>query len=114
MADFTTPEGQVRLIIGDTDPDDPWFSDDEIKGFLALAQDNPTLAAAKALRNMAVSEVLIAKKIRTQDLQTDGPAVGAALLAHAKALEDEVAGQDSYFEVMFPTCGGLEAEEFRW
>ena len=49
---------------------------------------NIRLAAADALETIAVSEVLVSKKIRTQDLTTDGPAVSAELRALAKRLRD--------------------------
>ena len=42
--------------------------------------------AARALRTIAASEVLLAKKITTQDLSTDGPAVAAELRKQAAGL----------------------------
>ena len=35
--DYTTPVGQVRLIIGDLDVNKQIFGDGELEGFLALA-----------------------------------------------------------------------------
>lgn len=87
--DPTTPVGQLRLLIADTvqrkDPENPtakpefYLSDAFINGFLSLNSGNLKLAAADALVSFAANEALISKKIRTEDLQTDGPAVTNAL-----------------------------------
>lgn len=74
----------VRLLISDLDAD-PVFTDAEIEAFLAL--EGPVkLAAAQALDTMASNEAMVSKKIRTLDLQTDGPAVAASLRASATEL----------------------------
>ena len=91
MDDFTTPEGQVRLLIGDSDPG--IYDPEEIAGFLALTGGSVLLAAAHALDTIASSEAMVSKKITTQDLQTDGPAVAAELRAHAKALRAQAAAE---------------------
>jgi hypothetical protein len=77
---------QVRLLISDTDLDDPLFTDPQISTFLALENGSVRLAAAAALDVIATSEALTSKAIRTQDLSTDGPKVAAALRDHAAAL----------------------------
>lgn len=82
--------GMVRLLIADTDATTPLFGDDQLAAFLTL-EGGVKLAAATALEAVASSEVLISKKIRTQDLSTDGPAVAAELRAQAKSLRDQVA-----------------------
>lgn len=101
--DYTSPVGMVRNLINDTEqrvdpanPTDPaeyMFSDGRLAAFIAGAQgtgdpSNPRtkFAAADALDAIADNEILISKKIRTEDLQTDGPAVGNALRAHAATL----------------------------
>lgn len=81
MTDIST----VRLLISDLD-DPPIFSDDEITAFLTLEGDAVKLAAAQALDAIASNEALVSKRIRTLDLQTDGPAVAKELRAHATAL----------------------------
>lgn len=87
--DPTTPVGQLRLLISDSqlrkDPADPsapaeyYFSDAYLGGFLAMNAGNLKLAAADALLALAVNESLVSKKIRKENLQTDGPAVTNAL-----------------------------------
>lgn len=87
--DPTTPVGALRLLISDsqlrTDPGDPslpaeyYFSDVFLEGFLALNAGNLKLAAADALLALATNESMVSKKIRKENLQTDGPAVTNAL-----------------------------------
>lgn len=92
--DPTNPVGMVRLLITDISETDPLFTDADLMAVLAAEGDNVKLAAATALEVIARSELLIAKKISTQDLSTDGPAVAAELRAQAKSLRDQVsAGQ---------------------
>ena len=120
MAD--TPDiGYVRLLIADNG-DEPILSDDELQMLLTAASGRPRLAAAEALEVIATSEVLLSKKITTQDLSTDGPAVAAALRVRAKQLRDqEAAATDSDWGfVVFGvgTAGGppeaTEIREPRW
>ncbi|MEV1013773.1 hypothetical protein AB0I89_23770 [Micromonospora sp. NPDC049801] len=91
--DLTTPVGLVRLLIADMNEADPLFTDTEIEAFFTL-EGGVKRAAAAALETIARSELLISKKITTQDLSTDGPAVAAELRAQAKALRDQ-ARQDT-------------------
>jgi len=84
-----TPVAKVRLLIADTDPDNELLTDEQIEGFLSIENDRIKRAAASALDAIAASEVLVSKKIRTLDLQTDGPAVAAELRAQAKQLRDQ-------------------------
>lgn len=82
---------QVRVLIADVGSD-PLLDDLTIDAYLELnlvaGVPNVRLAAADALEAIAVSEVLVSKKIRTNDLATDGPAVSAELRALARALRD--------------------------
>ena len=118
--DYETPLGMVRLYITDTseDPAARLLTDDQIRGLLTAASDSVYGATARALRLIATSEVLVSKKIRTQDLQTDGPAVAAELRAQAKAYDDLAAaetGEHSFAGYVPPVPGrGYEAEELRW
>lgn len=50
------PEQQVRLLAGDTDPEDPVFDDEEIEFFLAQENDNVYNAAALGLESLASVE----------------------------------------------------------
>src|SRR5690606_24312534 len=77
--DPSTPIGQVRLLATDLDEAEPLFDDEQIGAFLTMEGGNVRLAAALALETIARSEVLVSKKIRTLDLQTDGPAVAREL-----------------------------------
>lgn len=87
--DYASAVGQVRNLIADTeqlvDPAKPdsqpafYLSDKQIKAFLSTARDRIYLAASLALRAMSTNENLVLKKIRTEDLQTDGPAVAGEL-----------------------------------
>lgn len=107
--DYSTPTGQVRLLIADLDEAELLFRDDQVAAFLSLNGDTVKLAAAAALEAIAASEVLISKKIRTQDLATDGPAVAAALRELAKTLRDQAADVDGadifdIVDTINPTC----------
>ena len=85
MADATDPIQQVRLLLADVGSDQ-YLTDDQITGYLALNDQRVRRAAADALDAIAVSEVLVSKAIRTQDLQTDGAKVADALRARAQQL----------------------------
>lgn len=116
--DYASPIGQVRLLIADLDEADPILSDAQITGYLNLPKVNGdvTRGAAECLRAIAYSELLLSKKIRTQDLQTDGPAVAAVLLKRAAELDDQAASdaEGSWFEIVAPG-GGFphEGEELK-
>ncbi|EMQ98349.1 hypothetical protein [Paeniglutamicibacter gangotriensis] len=129
MADYTTPTGQVRLLIADL-AEPPIFDDMILEGYLAMHDyvvgDPDSIkrtgvwrAAADALDAIATSEALTSKKIRTQDLSTDGPAVAAELRKQAAVLRAKAdqadAEADSFFEII-PFCspGGPEGAEARW
>ena len=73
---------QVRFLIADLD-DPPLLTSEQIDAALTAEGGSELLAAARCLETIAVSEVLVSKKIRTQDLTTDGAAVSAELRALA-------------------------------
>lgn len=114
--DYTSPVGQIRNLIADTeqiaDPADSeaipsfYLSDNQIKAFLVTARDKIYLAAALALTAMATNENLVLKKIRTEDLQTDGPAVSGELRRLAEEyrtqqkLDDEADDALDSFEIV--------------
>lgn len=119
--DPQTPVGQVRLLIDDADAN--VFSDLELATFLNLNGGSVLKAAAQALLMVAGSEVRLAKKITSQDLQTDGPAVAAELRAQAKQLraqadEDAAAAAEvGVFEVVeypYGQAPTLELTEPSW
>ena len=96
MVDYTTPKGQVRLLIPDVvklvDPRDLQaepeyiFSDDQITGFLAIERGNIKRAAASAVDVIATDEALVLKVIKTDDKETDGSTLLKELSARAARL----------------------------
>lgn len=91
--DYTTPVGQIRLLIPDTA--EPYlFSDDELKAYLAISRDNIKRAAANAVDAIAGSTVMLLKLVKTDDLTVDGPAVSKELRARAAALRNEADADD--------------------
>lgn len=122
---MATALDQIRLLIADT-ATPQLLTDDQIQSMLSLwtGSEDPTRvdifrAAADCLDTIAVSEVLVAKKIRTQDLSTDGPAVAASLQKRAadlrKRADDEEAADTGIFEIYDSRgAGRLEAEESRY
>jgi hypothetical protein len=98
--DPTTDIGRVRLLSTDLNETSPLFTDEQIEAFLAMAGENVFLAAALAVERIATSEVLISKKITTQDLQTDGPAVARQLIALGKRLREDAIGDVWAVEIL--------------
>jgi len=106
----------VRLLTGDLDPENQLFTDNQMLAFLRLAGGSAYRAAAEALRVMARSEVMISKKITTQDLSTDGPAVAAELRKQAAELDAkadalDAAGEGSYAAFIPGPGSGVGAME---
>lgn len=127
--DFKTPLGKVRLHTADLS-DPPKISDDILGGYLHLhgwEDTDPSVAtdqcvwraSADALDAMATSELLESKKIRTQDLSTDGVSVAAELRKKAAELRlraDEADAADGSFFDIIPNGWrpGPEGAEARW
>lgn len=84
-------EFRLRLHIADPEPADgtgtPLLSYDDLQALYTGAGGSVERTVASALLTIAASETLVSKKIRTQDLQTDGPAVSAELRALAREWE---------------------------
>ena len=111
----------VRLNITDIaeDPAKQLFTDDQINAWLTQYEGSIPRATYRALVTIATSTVLVSKKIRTQDLSTDGPAESAALLALAKTYKEEAdeadSADNSFFEfIPFGGTNSHEGEEYRW
>lgn len=116
---------QIRLLIADT-ASPQLLTDDQIQSMLSLwtGAEDPTRvdifrAAADCLDTIAVNEALVSKKIRTQDLSTDGPAVAASLQKRAEGLrkraDEEEAADAGVFEIYDSRGGGrTEGEEARY
>lgn len=94
ITDPTTAIGKVRLLCTDLDEAEPLLTDAQITALLTLEGDDVRLAAAQALDTIASSEALVSKRIRTQDLQTDGPAVAKELRERAASLRKQAATID--------------------
>lgn len=95
-ADFSSAVGRVRKYIPDLRQVDGEyiFSDAELESFVSdhtLDLTNPPAtaimrAAGFAMLALANDENLILKKIKTEDQETDGPAVAARLIAAAQEM----------------------------
>lgn len=93
--------GDVRLLIQDTDNTSeigPLFQDEEIQVFLNLEQGVVRYTAAALLETTATSTLLIEKKMKLQDLETDAPAVAQELRTLAAQLRTSEENM-SYFAV---------------
>lgn len=115
--DYTSAVGQVRLLITDVNesPTEQLFTDQQLQAFLAMAGDSVNRAAAKALRTIAASELLVSKVIKTQDVSTDGAKVSAELRALADALQAEADAADDghFFEFVPFGTSRQEGEEYK-
>lgn len=110
--DFSTRIGRIRALIPDVEQVDYagdgapeyMFSDAHLEGLFAISQGDDTArlyrAAASALRALAVSEGLIQKVIKTEDLQTDGAKLASALLSGARALDERANAVEDEAESM--------------
>ena len=116
--DFTTPIGRVRLLTADLNEEAFLLTDEHLNGYLELHDSNVFRAGAEALDAIATSESLVSKKIRTQDLSTDGPAVAADLRKRAAELRaradaTDAAERGDVFEVIpFQPYGKPEGAEW--
>jgi hypothetical protein len=100
---LTSDVGKVRVLIGDTDPVDVsagsgtylFFSDAEITAILGMYDNNPKLAAARALETIAGSQALLLKSWSSDDLTVRGDAIARELREIAKQLRMEATSADS-------------------
>ena len=138
--DYASDIGRVRKYIPDViqlpDPQDPaseatymWsddaiqsFLDDETGGYLDAPATLPSVlrAAASILVATANNENLILKKLVTDDLQTDGPAVAKAMLASAQELRKraddivaEAGREETFIVVPYPAYDSY-TPVYRW
>lgn len=91
--DAATDRGKVRLLCRDTVEATAIFTDVEVDAFLSIHEGDVKLAAAEALDTVASNQALLLKKLKLGDIGTDGPAVAAALRAHADRLRAQVLGE---------------------
>lgn len=117
--ELNTPVGRVRKYVPDLvqleDPKNPaaepqyYFSDAEIAGFIAEYAElgtDPTRsqikrAAADVIDALANNEALVLKKIKTEDLETDGAAVANSLRNGAKVLRGQADDEDEEANAIF-------------
>lgn len=114
--DFSSPVGQVRVLIPDLRKledlrdlrNEPryLFADEEIEAFLAINNGNVKLAAADACDAIGMDKALQLLVLKTDDKQTDGAKllsaiVGRARQLRAQAREDEE--NNLCFDVVQPT-----------
>ena len=86
---YATPLGQLRALVSQTeqykDPADPnavadYLMDDGLlTSYLTINTDKLYGAAADVLLALAANEALVSKKIRTEDLSTDGSVIANSL-----------------------------------
>jgi hypothetical protein len=119
--DFTSAVGRVRKYIPDITPlEDPknpsaapsyYFSDIEIAAYMVeySTETEPKRsavkrAAADVIDVLANNEALVLKKIKTEDLETDGAKVADSLRRGSQALrkqaDDEEVLEGNFFEVI--------------
>lgn len=111
----------VRINLGEDPTDEATYvlPDSAIATWLAAFKGNTDRATARALITIAANETLLSKKITSQDLSTDGPAVSAELraLADYYLVQADTDAGDTYFSGYVPPARGRhagEAEERRW
>lgn len=118
---YSTLAGNVRLLVGDTDPIDldppvlgqgeyAWYSDIELEALGALHGGNPKRVAIWILSIVPLNQAMLLKKWTTDDLAVDGPSIIKGMentlkrLAAEVAAEIVLAGEDEGFFV----TGGYE------
>lgn len=114
--DFTSPIGQVRVLIPDLRKLEDLrdlrkeprylFTDEEIGALLAVNGGNVKLAAADACDAIGMDKSLQLLVLKTDDKQTDGAKLLSAIVGRARQLrasarEDEI--NDLCFDVVHPT-----------
>ena len=114
--DFSSPVGQVRVLIPDLRKledlrdlrNEPryLFSDEEIKALLAVNSGNVKLAAADACDAIGMDKALQLLVLKTDDKQTDGAKLLAAIVGRAKQLRAQAREDEENnlcFDVVQPT-----------
>jgi hypothetical protein len=120
--DLSSSEGQIRLLLMDTNSQSYVFEDAELSAFLALELANVRKAAALALETMASNEAFVLKVIQLLDLKTDGAKTADALMKRAAALrkqaaDDEQAEEGGAFDIaewVVDDFSGRERIEKEW
>lgn len=116
MIDYTSPIGQVRVLIPDLRKledlrdlrNEPryLFTDDEILAFLAVNNGNVKRAAADACDAIGMDKALQLLVLKTDDKQTDGAKLLDAIVKRAKTLREQAKEDDENnlsFDVVYPS-----------
>lgn len=116
MIDYTSPVGQVRVLIPDLRKledlrdlrNEPryLFTDDEILAFLAVNNGHVKRAAADACDAIGMDKALQLLVLKTDDKQTDGAKLLDAIVKRAKALRQQAKEDDENnlsFDVVYPS-----------
>lgn len=116
MIDYTSPIGQVRVLIPDLRKledlrdlrNEPryLFTDDEILAFLAVNNGNVKRAAADACDAIGMDKALQLLVLKTDDKQTDGAKLLDAIVKRAKTLRQQAKEDDESnlsFDVVYPS-----------
>lgn len=116
MIDYTSPIGQVRVLIPDLRKledlrdlrNEPryLFTDDEILAFLAVNNGNVKRAAADACDAIGMDKALQLLVLKTDDKQTDGAKLLDAIVKRAKTLREQAKedGENNLsFDVIMPS-----------
>lgn len=116
MIDYTSPIGQVRVLIPDLRKledlrdlrNEPryLFTDDEIFAFLAINNGNVKRAAADACDAIGMDKALQLLVLKTDDKQTDGAKLLDAIVKRAKTLREQAKEDDENnlsFDVIMPS-----------
>lgn len=116
MIDYTSPIGQVRVLIPDLRKledlrdlrNEPryLFMDDEILAFLAVNNGNVKRAAADACDAIGMDKALQLLVLKTDDKQTDGAKLLDAIVKRAKTLREQAKEDDENnlsFDVIMPS-----------
>lgn len=116
MIDYTSPIGQVRVLIPDLRKledlrdlrNEPryLFTDDEILAFLAVNNGNVKRAAADACDAIGMDKALQLLVLKTDDKQTDGAKLLDAIVKRAKTLREQAKEDDENnlsFGVIMPS-----------
>lgn len=116
MIDYTSPVGQVRVLIPDLRKledlrdlrNEPryLFTDDEILAFLAVNNGNVKRAAADACDAIGMDKALQLLVLKTDDKQTDGAKLLDAIVKRAKTLREQAKEDDENnlsFDVVMPS-----------
>mgnify|MGYP000883130453 FL=1 len=116
MIDYTSPIGQVRVLIPDLRKledlrdlrNEPryLFTDDEILAFLAVNNGNVKRAAADACDAIGMDKALQLLVLKTDDKQTDGAKLLDAIVKRARTLREQAKEDDENnlsFDVVYPS-----------